>query len=504
MAGEWSPLSGDEDQRLDSKISVARQPRHKRLDLLRSTTLLVVAALLAVVLSAQPTSAAGPRPSFQLPFSCGSKWRPTTYDSGANLSTGATWSHLNYLDFGQAGAAGKPVLASESGRARLVDASEGKVEVDHGSGWKTVYQHMNSVTVTSSGKNVARGEKLGAVASVGANSTGDHLHYAQLKDGAAVNPVFNGSSYAWGQGTTYADGSLRLYNDRTATGSLTSQNCATPPPPPPQKWPPSNGDFVEATDNGEVYRVVGGAPVYLGDWAAVGGEQPTISAARTQLNTLRQLPADGTFVSAGGLVYRFAGGAPTYVGDWAAVGGQQAATVIDPAAIDNADGSGRWSHVRRYPADGTFVSAGGLVYRFAGGAPTYVGDWAAVGGPKAATVIDPAAIDNADGSGRWSHVRRYPADGTFVSAGGLVYRFVGGAPTYVGDWAAVGGPKPATVIDPAAIDNADGSGRWSHVRRYPADGTFVSAGGLVYRFAGGAPTFEWVGCLRWPADLYGD
>ena len=39
--------------------------------------------------AAAPVTAAGPRPTFQLPFDCGSSWTAETYNTGTNLRTGA-------------------------------------------------------------------------------------------------------------------------------------------------------------------------------------------------------------------------------------------------------------------------------------------------------------------------------------------------------------------------------------------------------------------------------
>ncbi len=138
------------------------------------------------------------------------------------------------------------------------------------------------------------------------------------------------------------------------------------------------------------------------------------------------------------------------------------------------------------------------MYRFAGGAPTYVNGWDAFGGPQIYTVIDPAAIDNAGKSGRWSHVLMVPADGTFVSAAGAPFRVAGGAALPISSWAPFGGEQPATVIDPAVIAKAGESGRWSHLRALPSDGTtlatqpsgqtWVVAGGRRYRVASSAVT----------------
>jgi hypothetical protein len=174
---------------------------------------------------------AGTRPAFQLPFNCGTTWKPTTYDKGEELSKGKvvrSWSHLHYLDFERATAKGDPVLASAAGHARLTNRAEGKVEITHGGGWKTVYQHMQGITVDSKGRDVHRGERLGTILGNVGTSTGPHLHYAQLADGIAQRPLFNGAAYSFGTGktSTTRDGRYRFTNDRTAKTIIKSANCA--------------------------------------------------------------------------------------------------------------------------------------------------------------------------------------------------------------------------------------------------------------------------------------
>jgi hypothetical protein len=140
-----------------------------------------------------------------------------------------------------------------------------------------------------------------------------------------------------------------------------------------------DASFVVVRETHEVYRIVGGAPVYVTSWDAFGGPQLVTPITAAQLNAMPLTPADGTVVVGAqrgrGEVYRFAGGAPIYVSHWDNVSGPLAATPVDIAAIDNAGRPGIWSHVRATPADGTFVVGGalwGFVYRFAGGAPVYV------------------------------------------------------------------------------------------------------------------------------------
>ena len=174
----------------------------------------------------------------------------------------------------------------------------------------------------------------------------------------------------------------------------------------------TDGTFV--SNSGFVYRIAGGAPIYVSSWNAVGGPQPTTALSNAQFAALPQYPADGSLISstATGMVYEIAGGAPLYVSNWNAIGGARPSVGVDQAAIDNADGGTPWNHLHRYPADGSLISstATGMVYEIAGGAPLYVSNWNAIGGARPSVGVDQAAIDNADGGTPWNHLHRYPAD----------------------------------------------------------------------------------------------
>ena len=62
-----------------------------------------------------------------------------------------------------------------------------KVVIDHNNGYETVYAHLSSIGV-SVGQVVAQGSKIGVMGSTG-NSTGTHLHFEVLQNGALVNPL---------------------------------------------------------------------------------------------------------------------------------------------------------------------------------------------------------------------------------------------------------------------------------------------------------------------------
>jgi len=60
------------------------------------------------------------------------------------------------------------------------------VVIDHGNGWQTVYGHLSRIDV-GCGYTVQRGGQIGLGGSTG-NSTGPHLHFEMIYDGARVDP----------------------------------------------------------------------------------------------------------------------------------------------------------------------------------------------------------------------------------------------------------------------------------------------------------------------------
>lgn len=85
---------------------------------------------------------------------------------------------------------GAPIIATAPGKIVYagVKGSYGRtVEIDHGQGFRTLYGHMNSITVKL-GQEVAIGQKVGTMGSTG-RSTGPHLHYEIYFRGKSYDPI---------------------------------------------------------------------------------------------------------------------------------------------------------------------------------------------------------------------------------------------------------------------------------------------------------------------------
>jgi surface antigen len=237
----------------------------------------------------------------------------------------------------------------------------------------------------------------------------------------------------------------------------------------------------------KVYEVVGGAPMYVsGDDAAhLPGWTTAQPITTTQWGSLRQYPADGTFISnvLNNGVYEIVGGAPLYVS------GADAQHLPGWATAERAPGWDftHYEHLRPYPADGTFVSnvQTGAVYEIAGGAPLYVS------GDDAASLPGWAHAELAPGWDftNYQHLWPYPNDREFLSdvQTGMVYEIVGGAPLYVDSVDAPYLPGWSTALRVPHWDFVN----FQHLRQYPVDGIFVSnvQNGGVYETVGGAALY---------------
>src|SRR5664280_725262 len=135
----------------------------------------------------------------------------------------------------------------------------------------------------------------------------------------------------------------------------------------------ANGSFVRALDNGRVYRIVGGAPLWLS--SCVDGCVGLTNTTQSMINRLPAVPAGGTFLRAAetGRVYRVVGGAPLRLSSCV----DRCAGLVNVNAwtVDTLN------HLRAHPADGTLLRATqtGRVYPLANGSPTWLGQCPAQG-----------------------------------------------------------------------------------------------------------------------------
>lgn len=88
---------------------------------------------------------------------------------------------------------GTPITAATSGVVSSVSVGSydggygNNVYIDAGNGYQTHYAHMLSVNV-SPGQSVRAGQVIGYVGLTG-RTTGAHLHFEILQNGALVNPL---------------------------------------------------------------------------------------------------------------------------------------------------------------------------------------------------------------------------------------------------------------------------------------------------------------------------
>lgn len=181
--------------------------------------------------------------------------------------------------------------------------------------------------------------------------------------------------YQGGHNETYGGATLNIDNDYVDVGGAAGGAL----------FP--DGTFVQVTGTAPVYEIAGGAPVWVSNWSDIGGPQTYTVITQQQFNALNPVPANGTFLrTESGAVYRVAGGAPMYINDPAPFE-PIAPVLVDQWDIDNAGNP--ISHLTAQPASGTFLTTTtGVTYRVAGGAPIVVTDWSVYGGPQATVTID--------------------------------------------------------------------------------------------------------------------
>lgn len=212
-------------------------------------------------------------------------------------------------------------------------------------------------------------------------------------------------------------------------------------------------------------------------YAMPGAMPASATATARRIQASYNDPREGDFITdtGTGAVYRIAGGAPVYVSSWEPFGGRRPTVEIDPAAIDRAGTGGFFNRLRPTPAEGTFIrdATTRAVYRIAGGAPLYVTSWEPFGGRQQTTEVDGASIERAGTAWPYLAMNYYPAPGTLVQAqpAGTIYR-VGpdGLPQPLAP-AEVPTSASVVAINQQTLERAGSGGWYDHLRPLPAVGT---------------------------------
>ncbi|MBU5594468.1 M23 family metallopeptidase [Amphibacillus sp. MSJ-3] len=85
----------------------------------------------------------------------------------------------------------RKILAADNGTVEAVSYNENGygnyIIINHNNGYKTLYGHLSSTSV-SVGQTVPQGTKIGVMGTTG-RSTGIHLHFEVIKNGANIDPL---------------------------------------------------------------------------------------------------------------------------------------------------------------------------------------------------------------------------------------------------------------------------------------------------------------------------
>ena len=108
-----------------------------------------------------------------------------------NMSRGFSGGHGG-LDIcnGPVSVRNKPAVAADGGTVVYAGWYYGYgnyVKIQHANGLCTAYGHLNSISVVK-GQSVSRGQQVGLIGSTG-QSSGPHLHFEVIRNGARVNPL---------------------------------------------------------------------------------------------------------------------------------------------------------------------------------------------------------------------------------------------------------------------------------------------------------------------------
>jgi len=384
------------------------------------------------------------------------------YESPGPYCDGGTYHSWWAIDF--LGPVGRPVYAAGAGQLTVrrsgnsgCSETSNSVEVNHGGGIRSYYTHLETINVPS-GTWVDENTQIGTVGQTGLRQPNGscpsaHLHYEKRNGPTQEYAIDPGPLKACHGSTLVAYPQVHGWNTwhhfpgHQYTAHSDGTGCAI-----------TEGSFVRTPDL-RIYRIAGGAPLYITNCEPIGGCSNIIEVP--DLSPFRSRPSDRAFIrgAESGRVYRTAGGAPLWLSS-CEVGCNEGNIVnVNQWTIDNLD------HLNAVPDNGTFLRGygSGQVYRVAGGAPLRLSSCEVGCGEHNIVDVNQWTIDNHD------HMSTTPANGTFLRAFGTgsIYRVAGGAPLWINDCTYLDGCFGWVEVNQWTVDNHD------HLAVLPIDGTVL-------------------------------
>lgn len=319
-----------------------------RLVTLTASTILALAATLLV--TAPPASATGLQTSLLSPLGAGSvssspdEATPHHRPYGGDFSFDVAGSGDVYARFRNTNGNLSLTVASVGRACASGNFADGGDRITlnvliNGTKVATVaYAHLTNFSYTSG--NVPVGARIGRVVTTGDGVrsnrcwSGSHVHVEPRNDfryGCYIPGLL-------GRGVN-GDSLIGIVGGERA-GAVNSTCPASPETPSGGGGGGvSEGSFVRRPD-GAVFRIAGGAPLYVSTWDAFGGPQPYTDISNETFNALSPYPAVNTFLrgSRSGRVFRVVqDGHRYYVPSWDPYGGPQPYVDVDDVAIDSCD-----------------------------------------------------------------------------------------------------------------------------------------------------------------------
>jgi len=255
---------------------------------------------------------------------------------------------------------------------------------------------------TNAAKRGFRVDKVAAVGSIAQWSYGSHYapssgHVGYVEEVTSAYIVISDSSYGGGYSSRWR---VPRGDANWPSNFIHFKDRSYLPPP--------SGSYLSVRETGALYRLIGRTPTRVVNTTGLATIRPYLVSS-TALATLPAVVADGMYVQ-GSLrrdIYRITGGAPVYVHSWASVGGVKPYLRIDQRAIDSAGTGGDYNRLRAVPTDGQALRdlASGKTYVVKAGVALLVTNATQVASYRAPAPVEPLSIRYAGTPPQYIHLK---------------------------------------------------------------------------------------------------